>query len=111
MPQVQNAFTYPPRSIATAGMNLAWVMTAPIAETVRADGPTAYPGLLVAAGATAQHVATAAAGLGLFCRPCRSVHEAPLEALVGAPAAHDFLYLLLIGRSRVRDFVYDLTRP
>jgi hypothetical protein len=111
MPDVQKAFTYPPRSIATAGMNLAWVMSAAVADTVRADGPAAYHELLVAAGAAAQHVGTAAAGLGLFCRPCRSVREAPLEALVGAPAGHDFLYLLLVGRSRVRDFGYDLTRP
>ena len=111
MPGVQEAFTYPPRSIATAGMNVAWVMTAAVADAVRADGPAAYHELLVAAGAAAQHIGTAAAELGLFCRPCRSVREAPLEALVSAPAAHDLLYLLLIGRSRVRDFAYDLTRP
>ena len=111
MPGVQEAFTYPPRSIATAGMNVAWVMTAAVADAVRADGPAAYHELLVAAGAAAQHIGTTAAELGLFCRPCRSVREAPLEALVSAPAAHDLLYLLLIGRSRVRDFAYDLTRP
>jgi hypothetical protein len=111
MAGVQEAFTYPPRSIATAGMNVAWVMTAAVADSVRADGPAAYHELLVAAGAAAQHVGTAAAELGLFCRPCRSVREAPLEALVSAPAAHDFLYLLLVGRSRVRDFAFDLTRP
>jgi hypothetical protein len=111
MADVQAAFTYAPSAVATAGMNVAWVMTGAVAEAVRAAGPSAYDRLLVTAGAAAQHIGTAAAEMDLFCRPCRSVREAPLEAVVAAPADQDFVYLLLIGRSRLRDFPYLLTRP
>jgi hypothetical protein len=111
MADVQAAFTYAPSAVDTAGMNVAWVMTGAVAAAVRAAGPSAYHRLLVTAGAAAQHIGTAAAASGLFCRPCRSVREAPLEAVVAAPIDHDFVYLLLVGRSRLRDFPYVLTRP
>ena len=52
---------------------------------------------------------TAAASGGAFCRPARSTDDGPLEALVGAPASHVLLYLLLAGRSRGAGFTYDLT--
>jgi hypothetical protein len=109
MDEVAAAYTYPRQQIDVAGMNVAWVMTADIAATVREHGPDAYHRSLLAAGATAQRVADAAAGAGLFCRPARAVREDRIEAACAAPAGHDFVYLLLLGRSRVRDFGYDLT--
>ncbi|MFC7245034.1 hypothetical protein ACFQO7_21370 [Catellatospora aurea] len=111
MEAVQQAFSYPRDKMDIAGMNVGWVITADVAAAVRAGGLAAYRRLLLASGAIGQHVGSAAAAAGLFCRPARSVHEAHLEAAVAAPAAEDFLYLLLIGRSRPRDFAYDLTPP
>ncbi|MEU7820688.1 hypothetical protein [Catellatospora sp. NPDC049133] len=111
MEAVQQSFSYPRDKLDVAGMNVGWVITADVPAAVRAGGLAAYRRLLLAAGAIGQHVGAAAAGAGLFCRPARSVHEAHLEAAVAAPAAEDFLYLLLIGRSRPRDFAYDLTPP
>lgn len=111
MDAVQQAFSYPRDKLDIAGMNVGWVITADVAAAVRAGSLAAYRRLLLAAGATGQHVGSAAATAGLFCRPARSVHEAHLEAAVAAPAAEDFLYLLLIGRSRPRDFAYDLIPP
>lgn len=111
MEAVQQAFSYPRDKLDVAGMNIGWVITADVAAAARAGGVDAYRRLLVGAGAVGQHVGSAAAAAGLFCRPARSVHEAHLEAAVAAPAAEDFLYLLLIGRSRPRDFAYDLIPP
>src|SRR5690606_16435050 len=109
--QVQTAFSYPRQDIEVAGMNLAWVITAPTSAAIRATGAAGYHRLLLSAGAVAQHVGAEAATVGMFCRPARSVHEAPLEAAAAVPADHDFLYLLLLGRSRVRDFAYHLIPP
>ncbi|WP_027344873.1 hypothetical protein [Hamadaea tsunoensis] len=105
--EVAAAFSYPPSQVRVDTMGLAWVMTAPVADAVAAGHD--YAELLIAAGAAAQHVGSVAATLGLFCRPARSVKEAPIEAAVGASPAEDFLYLLLIGVSPVRDFAYDLS--
>lgn len=102
-------FGHPPGTIHVASMNLALVTTGDPAAAVASDGPDGYRALLRAAGATAQHVCTAAAGAGAFCRPARSTDDGPLEALVGAPASHALLYLLLVGRPRGTGFTYDLT--
>ncbi|MFI9007965.1 hypothetical protein ACIGNX_12110 [Actinosynnema sp. NPDC053489] len=102
-------FGHPAGTIHVASMNLALVTTGDPAAAVAADGPDGYRALLRAAGATAQHVCAAAAGTGAFCRPARSTHDGPLEALVGAPASHALLYLLLVGRPRGAGFTYDLT--
>ncbi|MFY1655267.1 nitroreductase family protein [Solwaraspora sp. WMMB762] len=109
--QVQRAYSYPRTEVDVAGMPLAWLVSADVPAAVRTGGPAAYRRLLHAAGATAQHVGTAAAEVGLFCRPVRAVREAAAEAAAGLPAGHDLIYLLLIGRSRVRDFAYDLSNP
>ncbi|MEV4411027.1 hypothetical protein [Catellatospora sp. NPDC049609] len=111
MDRVQEAFTMPREAVDVAGMNLAWAVTADVTAAVRDGGAAGYHRLLLAAGAFAQHVAVAAGAAGLMCRPVRSVREARLEAAVGAPPTEDFLYLLLVGRSRVRDFAYDLSPP
>ena len=108
---VQAALTYPRGVVDVTGMNVGWVMTAPLMATVSAGGPGRYERLLLAAGATAQHVATAAAVRGLACRPMRSVREGEIEGAAGVPADQDFLYLLIIGRPWVRGFNYDLTDP
>ncbi|WFE19177.1 nitroreductase family protein [Solwaraspora sp. WMMD937] len=109
--QVQRAYSYPRTEVDVAGMPLAWLVSADVPAAVRTGGPAAYRRLLHAAGAAAQHVGTAAAEAGLFCRPVRAVREAAAEAAAGLPAGHDLIYLLLIGRSRVRDFAYDLSNP
>ena len=109
--QVQRAYSYPRTEVDVAGMPLAWLVSADVPAAVRTGVPAAYRRLLHAAGATAQHVGTAAAEVGLFCRPVRAVREAAAEAAAGLPAGHDLIYLLLIGRSRVRDFAYDLSNP
>ncbi|MCE6996496.1 hypothetical protein LZG04_17055 [Saccharothrix sp. S26] len=109
VPALQPVFGHPPGTIHVASMNLALVTTGDPAAAVASGGPDGYRALLRAAGATAQHVCTAAAGAGAFCRPARSTDDGPLEALVGAPASHALLYLLLVGRTRGAGFTYDLT--
>ncbi|WP_326554969.1 nitroreductase family protein [Micromonospora sp. NBC_01813] len=109
--QLQRAYSYPRSEVDVAGLPLAWLVSADIGASVRSGGPTAYRRLLHSAGALAQHVGTAAAMAGLFCRPVRAVREGTAEAAAGLPAGHDLIYLLLIGRSRVRDFAYDLSNP
>ncbi|MGW4111073.1 hypothetical protein ACWEFJ_09360 [Actinosynnema sp. NPDC004786] len=109
VPSLQAVFGHPPGTIHLASMNLALVTTGDPAAAVAGDGPDGYRALLRAAGATAQHVCTAAAHAGAFCRPARSTHDGPLEALAGAPASHSLLYLLLLGRPRGAGFAYDLT--
>ncbi|WP_158847639.1 hypothetical protein [Saccharothrix deserti] len=106
---LREVFGHPPNTIDVARMNLALVTTGDPAAAVASDGPDGYPALLRAAGATAQHVCTAAAGAGMFCRPARSVFDSPLEALVRAPASHSLLYLLVAGRPRGAGFTYDLS--
>jgi hypothetical protein len=108
MAAVQAAFTYPPSQIDVAGMNVAWVITADLAAAVSDDAD--YRALLRECGAVGQRLGVAAAEAGLFCRPARSVHEGMIEAAAGVPAAHDFLYALLIGRPRVTGFDYDLSQ-
>lgn len=102
-------FGHPPGTIHVASMNLALVTTGDPAAAVASGGPDGYRALLRAAGAMAQHVGTAAASAGAFCRPARSTDDGPLEAMVGAPPSHVLLYLLLAGRSRGTGFTYDLT--
>ncbi|NUT95121.1 MAG: hypothetical protein HOY78_24170 [Saccharothrix sp.] len=106
---LREVFGHPPNTIDVARMNLALVTTGDPAAAVASDGPDGYRALLRAAGATAQHVCTAAAGAGMFCRPARSVFDSPLEALVRAPASHSLLYLLVAGRPRGTGFTYDLS--
>ncbi|WP_143760792.1 hypothetical protein [Actinosynnema mirum] len=102
-------FGHPPGVFDVASANLALVTTGDPAEAVAASGPDGYRGLLRAAGVTGQHVCEAAAGVGAFCRPARSVDDGALEGLVGAPAGHCLLYLLVIGRPRGAGFAYDLS--
>ncbi len=109
--RLQAAFRHGPDEVDIESMNVVWLVTADIAAGVRAAGPRAYPDTLMSVGATAQHVCTAAARSGLFCRPVRSFAEPATEALFGAPAGEDALYMMLIGRPRVLDFCYDLTDP
>jgi hypothetical protein len=109
MADVQRAFGHPRSVIDVAGMNLAVIMTADVPAAVAADGPDAYWDLLRAAGACAQRVCSAAAAVGMFCRPARSVDDARLEAAAKVPLSHSLLYLLLAGRPRVTCFPYDLT--
>lgn len=109
--ELQDAFGSGPDVIDVAGLNVVWVMTASLAAIVRAEGAAAYPQTLLAAGAIAQHVCSAAALNGMFCRPVPSIEEPATEAAMGVPAAEDAVYMLLIGRPRVLDFSYDLTDP
>jgi hypothetical protein len=106
---LRRVFGHPPNTIDVARMNLALVTTGDPSAAVASDGPDGYLALLRAAGATAQHVCTAAAGAGMFCRPARSTFDGPLEALVRAPASHSLLYLLVAGRPRGTGFTYDLS--
>lgn len=92
-----------------SGMNLALITTADVPAVVSAEGEGAYPALLRATGALAQHVCTASAGTGMFCRPLRSFDDPVLEAAIGVPVSHSLLYVLLAGRPRVTGFSYDLT--
>lgn len=108
---LQDAFRFGPDVVDVAGMNLVWVMAAGLAGIVADHGTAAYRQTLLAAGATAQHVCSAAAVNGMFCRPVRSIEEPGAEAAVRVPAAEDAIYTLLIGRPRVIDFSYDLTDP
>lgn len=103
MHEVRDAFGHPATTFDVAGMNLALVTTADLAA---ADS---YPALLRAAGACAQHVCSAAASAGMFCRPARSTTDERLEAAVHAPPSHSLLYLLAAGRPRATGFSYDLS--
>ncbi|HEX5598240.1 MAG TPA: nitroreductase family protein [Micromonosporaceae bacterium] len=107
--RLQSAIRYGPEDIDVSSMNVVWVITADLTAESYAHGSAGYPRALLAAGASAQHVCTAAAAAGLFCRPMRSYDEAAVEAAVGADPGEDVLYLLLIGRPRAYDFCYDLT--
>ncbi|MFI6761580.1 hypothetical protein ACIBF5_20820 [Micromonospora sp. NPDC050417] len=107
--QVQSAFSYERAHADVSSMHVAWVMTADLRAAATTGGAAGYRAVLRTAGAVAQHVASAAAVAGLFCRPVRSVFEARLEGAAGAPAGHDFVYLLLIGRTRFGGFAYDLS--
>ncbi|MCP2098128.1 MULTISPECIES: hypothetical protein [Actinosynnema] len=109
VPSLAPVFGHPPAVIDVASANLALVTTGDPSAAVAARGPDGYRALLRAAGATAQHVCEAAAGTGAFCRPARSADDGALEALVGAPAAHCLLYLLVVGRPRGSGFTYDLS--
>lgn len=92
-----------------SGMNLALITTADVPAVVSAEGEDAYPDLLRATGALAQHVCTASARAGMFCRPLRSFDDPVLEAAIGVPVSHSLLYVLLAWRPRVTGFSYDLT--
>lgn len=109
MHRIQAAFRYGPEDIDLTSMSVVWVITADLVAQWRTEGPDGYPRALLAAGACAQHICTAAASAGLFCRPVRSYDEPAVEAAVRADPDEDVLYMLLIGRPRVHDFCYDLT--
>ncbi|MFF5209778.1 thiopeptide-type bacteriocin biosynthesis protein [Streptosporangium sp. NPDC000396] len=64
--RLQDAFRYGPDQVDVTGMNVVWVITADLAAAVREHGPAAYPRALLTAGATAQHVCSAAAAAGLL---------------------------------------------
>ncbi len=108
-------FAVPPSGFDVPGLPVVWVVTADVAAAVDATGPDAYAALLLAAGAAAQHVCSAAAAHGLFCRPVRGVDDGAVEAAVGAAPGEDLLYVLLIGRPRLPArgpaLAYDLTDP
>ena len=109
--RIQAAFGRGRANVDVAGMNVIWVITADLDDVVRGQGPNGYPDTLTTAGAAAQHVCSAAAASGLFCRPVRSFDEPTAEAAVRAGAAEDIVYMMLIGRPRALDFCYDLTDP
>lgn len=109
--ELQDAFRFGQDVVDVAGMNVVWVMAASLSRMVADHGASAYHRTLLTAGAAAQHVCSAAAVNGMFCRPVRSVEEPATEAAIGIPAAEDAIYTLLIGRPRVIDFSYDLTDP
>ena len=92
-------------------MNVVWAIIGDLGRAVRGQGPDGYPDTLLTAGAAAQHVCSAAAASGLFCRPVRSFDEPAAEAAMRADAGEDIVYMMLIGRPRALDFCYDLTDP
>ncbi|WUH89308.1 hypothetical protein OG900_03560 [Streptomyces sp. NBC_00433] len=108
---VEPAFGFSRSAVDVAGMNVVWAVSGDVEGAVRGQGPDGYPDLLLAAGAAAQHVCSAAAVSGLFCRPVRSFDEPAAEAAMRAGPGEDTVYLLLIGRPRALDFCYDLTDP
>lgn len=109
--RIQSAFGFSRAEVDVAGMNVVWAVTADVDGAVREHGADAYRDALLAAGAAAQHVCSAAAAAGLFCRPVRSFDEPTAEAAMLAGAGEDIVYMLLIGRPRALDFAYDLTDP
>ncbi|MDH6574909.1 nitroreductase family protein [Kitasatospora sp. MAP5-34] len=109
--RIRSAFGLGPEDVDVAGMNVVWMITADIGAVVRGQGPAGYPDTLLSAGAAAQHVCSAAAAAGLFCRPVRSFDEPAVEAAIRADPGEDAVYMLLIGRPRALDFCYDLTSP
>lgn len=108
---VSPAFGSGRADVDVAGMNVVWAITGTLIDAVREQGPDGYPGTLLAAGAAAQHVCSAAAAQGLFCRPMRSLDEPAAEAAMRAGPGEDILCALLIGRPTAWDFSYDLTDP
>ncbi|MEE4545897.1 hypothetical protein V2S66_28495 [Streptomyces sp. V4-01] len=108
---VRAAFGSGRPDVDVAGMNVVWAITGAVAAAVAGRGPDAYRDMLPAAGAAAQHVCSAAAAQGLFCRPMRSFDEPAAEAAIRAGAGEDVLCVLLLGRPRAWDFCYDLTDP
>lgn len=108
---VRPAFGSGRADIDVAGMNVVWAVAGDIGRAVRGHGPDGYRDMLLAAGAAAQHVCSAAAASGLFCRPVRSFDEPAAEAAMDADAGQDIVYMLLLGRPRAHDFCYDLTDP
>ncbi|MGW2520672.1 hypothetical protein ACWC09_27360 [Streptomyces sp. NPDC001617] len=109
--RIQSAFRFGWADVDVTGMNVVWVITTDVDNVVRGQGPDGYANTLMTAGAAAQHVCSAAAASGLFCRPVRSFNEPDTEAAVQADAGEDSIYMLLIGRPRALDFCYDLTDP
>ncbi|MET0233891.1 MAG: hypothetical protein ABW224_04555 [Kibdelosporangium sp.] len=109
MDSVQDCHGHPQAVVDVSGMNLALVIAADVSAAVKTDGAEAYPALLRAAGALGQHVCTAAAKIGMFCRPLRSFDDPALEAAAGFPMSHSLLYVLLAGRPKVTGFAYDLS--
>jgi hypothetical protein len=109
MDTVQDCHGHPQAVIDVSGMNLALIMAADVPAAVRAGGPGEYQALLRAAGALGQHVCTAAAKAGMFCRPLRSFDDPALEAAAGFPLSHSLLYVLLAGRPKVVGPAYDLS--
>jgi Nitroreductase family len=113
--ELRALFAVPPSGFDIPGLPIVWVITADVAGAVDDDGPQAYAALLLTAGAAAQHVCSAAAEHGLFCRPVRGVDDDAIAAAVGAAPGEDLLYVLLIGRPRLPAggpaLGYDLTDP
>jgi hypothetical protein len=109
MDAVQGCHGHPRAVIDVSGMNLALVMAADVPAAVKAGGSGEYQALLRAAGALGQHLCTAAAKAGMFCRPLRSFDDAALEAAAGFPLEHSLLYVLLAGRPKVTGPAYDLS--
>ncbi|SHM06772.1 hypothetical protein [Actinacidiphila paucisporea] len=105
------AFGFGRAAVDVPGMNVVWAISGDVEGAVREQGPDAYRDMLLAAGAAAQHVCSAAAVSGLFCRPVRSFDEPAAEAAMRADPGEDIVYMLLIGRPRALDFCYDLTDP
>lgn len=108
-------FAVPPSGFDVPGLPVVWLLTADVAGAVGEDGPDAYATLLLAAGAAAQHVCSAAAAHGLFCRPVRGVDDNGAEAAAGVGPGQDLLYALLLGRPRLPVhaplLAYDLSDP
>ena len=108
MDEVQDCHGHPRAVIDVSGMNLALVMAADVPAAVEKGGDE-YRALLRAAGALGQHLCTAAAKAGMFCRPLRSFDDPALEAAAGFPLEHSLLYVLLAGRPKVIGPAYDLS--
>jgi hypothetical protein len=109
MDAVQECHGHSRAVIDVSGMNLALVMAADVPKAVKAGGAGEYQALLRAAGALGQHLCTAAAKAGMFCRPLRSFDDPALEAAAGFPLEQSLLYVLLAGRPKVTGPAYDLS--
>ncbi|MBP2324117.1 hypothetical protein JOF56_004502 [Kibdelosporangium banguiense] len=109
MEAVQDCHGHSRAVMDVSGMNLALIMAADVSAAVEAGGEGEYSALLRAAGALGQHLCTAAAKAGMFCRPLRSFDDTALEAAAGFPLSHSLLYVLLAGRPKVTGFSYDLS--
>lgn len=75
------------------------IMTCPVNERLRRDGPGGYRALLVESGALGQAYCMASSDAGLFARPFRAYSEAALETHFGFE--DQMVYMILCGGNRI----------
>lgn len=106
---LQQGFLYPSTVCNIEALSMVWLLVIDYGQVIGQYGARGYRIAQLELGRMAQQICVAAAGEGMFVRPCRSFSEAILDPYLELGGTRKVVgYELLVGENRSKDLFFDL---